>query len=76
MRGKPELLTKMRYQAVSNMVKKGREEQEKKISVGDQMMSGRYAPIRFNKFKRSPKKSSKKSLKKAKAITPLETIYE
>ncbi|KAL0686923.1 hypothetical protein Bca4012_086600 [Brassica carinata] len=44
-RGKPELLTKMRYQAVSNMVKKGREEQEKKISVGDQMMSGRYVPI-------------------------------
>ncbi|KAG2243382.1 hypothetical protein Bca52824_094774 [Brassica carinata] len=54
-RGKPELLTKMRYQAVSNMVKKGREEQEKKISVGDQMMSGRYVPIRFNnKIKRSP----------------------
>uniref|UniRef100_M4DAA2 HSF-type DNA-binding domain-containing protein n=1 Tax=Brassica campestris TaxID=3711 RepID=M4DAA2_BRACM len=74
-RGKPDLLTKMRYQAASDRMKKSlkeakaRAEAEKNGCVGDQspisrMMNARDARIRFNKIMRS-----------FKAKTPLENSF-
>ena len=78
-RGKPELMIKLRRKVASARVKKdikAAKEAEKNGSVGDQppirKMSLKDALIRFDQIMRPSKKSSKK----AKAKTPLETIDE